>query len=118
MSLRKILSRARRVKAVNYPVRKMIKGFGKISNFLYLRINARWPVSGIVNCKFEDIKFKAYNRCDDGQVNYYYYDNPFHEFRVIKLMCVLAKRSKIILDIGANTGIHSVIVSKKIPEQK
>lgn len=118
MSVRKILSRLRKVKAINYPIRKIIKAYGKTSNFLYPRLNARWPVSGIVNCKYEDIVFKAYNRCDDGQVNYYYYDNPFHEFPVINLMCAFAKRSKVILDIGANTGIHSVIVSKKNPETK
>jgi FkbM family methyltransferase len=118
MTFRKILNRIRRVKAINYPVRNIIKGFGKFSNSLYPRLNGRWPVSGVVNCKYEDIKFKAYNRCDDSQVNYYYYGNPYHEFPIIKLMCAFARRSKTILDIGANTGIHSVIVSKMNPDTK
>src|SRR5258706_2761138 len=98
MTFKKLLNRIRKVTVINYPIREMIKGFGKFSGNLYPRVNARWPVSGIVNCKFEDITFKAYNRCDDGQVNYYYYNNPYHEFPVIKLMCAFAKRSKVILD--------------------
>ena len=75
-------------------------------------------MSGIINCRYEGLKFKLYNRCDDNQVNYYYYNLPFHETKIIKLMNAFAKRTKVIIDIGANTGIHSVIVSKMNPGTK
>ena len=72
----------------------------------------------MIKCRFEKLNFKLYNECDDHQVDFYFYNKPFHESKVLTVMSAFAGRSKTILDIGANTGIHSVIVSKLNPNTK
>lgn len=114
MSFSRMLISVRKVKFINYPIRKIIKSLSKLSG----RLKERWPVSGVINCQYENVRFKIYSRCDDHPANYFYYNKPFHEFKVIKLMAAFAKRSKIILDVGANTGLHSVIVSIMNPGTK
>ncbi len=114
MLLRKLLKGLRKIRFINYPVRNLIKSI----NGLTVRLRERWPVAGVINCRFGNLKFKLYNECDDHQVDFYYYNKPFHESKVLNLMNAFARRSKVILDIGANTGIHSVIISKMNPGTK
>jgi FkbM family methyltransferase len=99
---------------VNFIIRKMIRSMQRLS----FKLSERWPVSGTIKGNYEEVQFKMYNRCDDGQPNYYFYGRHFHEFKVIGLMCAFGKRSRQMLDIGANTGIHSIILSKKCPTLK
>lgn len=71
---------------------------------------------GEINCNFESIDFKMFNACDDGLVGYFYYKNAeYHEFQDVKLFLSLAKHSDTILDIGANTGLYSILSSKVNP---
>jgi len=114
MSVRNLLRSLRRMRVVNYPIRNMLRSTSK----LLRRMSAHWPVAGIIRCQYNGLNFKLYNECDDHQVDFYYYDWPFHEAKIINLMNSFARRSKVILDIGANTGIHSVIVSRMNPGTK
>jgi FkbM family methyltransferase len=52
------------------------------------------------------------NNCDDGLVQYFYYGNKYHEDADLKLFMTLSKKSNCIFDIGANTGLFSILSSK------
>lgn len=68
-------------------------------------------MSGVVTCNFQDINFKYYSKCDDGHVEYFYYGLNYMEKNDLSLFLSLAKHSTTILDIGANTGLFSVLSS-------
>ncbi|NOT51431.1 MAG: FkbM family methyltransferase [Chitinophagaceae bacterium] len=112
--IRKLLARIRKIVPVNYIVRNVIRSMQRSS----FALRKRWPVSGTIKGHYDGIDFKIYNRCDDTQAYYYYYGMHYHEFKILGLMCAFSKRSKQIMDIGANTGLHSIIVSKKCPDIK
>lgn len=110
-----ILKIIRRNKFVNKIVRNLIKfSFRKSSKVRTFLIN-RWPTSGITECNFEEYQFKFFNQCDDGLVNHFYYGIPFHESNDLKLFLILSKKSNTILDIGANTGLFSILAHKANP---
>lgn len=109
--LKKLLSKIRRVSIINYPVRILIRsGYN-----LFAKLRYRWPVSGTVSVKVNDVDIKLYNKCDDGFVHFFYYEFNYHEKNVLLLTDAFAKKTKHILDIGANTGIDSIIIAKKNP---
>ncbi len=55
-----------------------------------------------------------YSNCDDGLVDFLYFKpNEYEELGELKLFQALARESSCILDIGANTGLYS-LVSKKV----
>jgi FkbM family methyltransferase len=94
---------------VNAFFRKLFKGSNRqLSNGLGFMI-ARWPTSGIVDCSFAGQDLKLYNECDDGLVDELYYEMDYAEESDLKLFILLAKNSKTIIDIGANTGGFSVL---------
>lgn len=95
---------------MNLLIRVLIKKANKLNLF--------WPVSGVIDCRFSNLSFKLYSKCDDHQVDYFYYDVAFHEHKVLKIIIAFAKSSKCILDIGANTGLHSIIAAKANPRAK
>lgn len=112
--IRKLLKTARRAALINVPVRTFIKA----GSYLFDRLRQRWPVSGTMSVKYEDVNFKVYNKCDDGFVNFFYYETGYHESNVLTITDAFAKKSDLILDIGANTGIDSIIIAKKNPALK
>ncbi len=58
----------------------------------------------------DDLKFNFYSECDDSIADVFYYkaDSEW-EIPELKLWRSIAKQSQYIFDIGANTGIYSVI---------
>jgi FkbM family methyltransferase len=111
-----MLREIRKNHALNSFIRKILKSVklkgDKLSNYL---IN-RWPTSGVIDCKFNDIHFKMYNECDDGLVNVFYYQMDYHEQHDLKLFTGLSKHAKTIIDIGANTGLYSVLSAIENPK--
>ena len=82
-------------------------------NFRKRFIN-RIRYSGVAQLSLDKLEFKMYSKCDDGIVDALYFKNDLYtEITEIKLFKELAKQSEVILDIGANTGLYSII-SRKI----
>ena len=93
----------------------MLKKLRVFNNF-FESIVKRWPTSGVVNCEFENLSFKLYNRCDDGLVNFFYYNLKYHELADLKLFVYLYKFSSSIIDFGANIGFFSILSAKVNPQ--
>jgi FkbM family methyltransferase len=98
---------------INKPVRSLLKGLviqmpGNLTNYFA----QKWRIAGQVEIELDNVKFNFFSNCDDGIVDpLYYYPNNYSEINELKLFAKLAVRSKFILDIGANTGIYSVLSS-------
>jgi methyltransferase, FkbM family len=114
-----MLKQLRKNQAVNKLVRNLIQNFGNRSETFYKKLSNKWRTSGEINCNFESLEFKMYNECDDGLVGYFFYNNlEFPENQDLKLFRSLAKSSNVIIDIGANTGLFSILSSKANPGSK
>jgi FkbM family methyltransferase len=59
-----------------------------------------------------------YNECDDGFVQYFYYNLKYHEEHDLRLFIELVKHSRTVIDIGANTGVFSILAGKAGSEAK
>jgi FkbM family methyltransferase len=107
-----ILRTIKKNRFINSIVRKVLKKSSKASDTLHSFFIKRWMLAGVVDCQFKEITFKYYNECDDGLPSYFYYDVPYHEKADLSLFMELAKKSKTIVDIGANTGLYSIMASR------
>ncbi len=106
----------------NIVLNKMVRSVLKSSSSFFLHAHRflinRWPTSGVIPCRFGPYRFKLYNRCDDGLVQYLYYDLPYHEKADLTLFLTLSRKSQTIVDIGANTGLFSVLASLSNPQAR
>lgn len=101
-----MLRQLRKNKTLNALVRSSIRRFGKGTQQFYKAVNSRWTTSGIIPCSFESYDFIMYNECDDGLVNYFYYDNFFkgaenllkNQSPVILFECFLNEERKYFFD--------------------
>src|SRR5690349_11430049 len=75
----------------------------------------RWPVSGVTTLKFGDLPFKMYSRGDDHIVNSFYYKRNYQEHKDLDFFLHLVKRATVVLDIGANTGLYSILSARTNP---
>lgn len=106
----------RRNKIVNGVFRKILKKSSALSVQIHSFLIHRWPPSGNLDCNFGPYQFKYFNQCDDGLALYFYYGLPYPEKADLNLFLELSKKSKCIVDIGANTGLFSVLASKVNPK--
>jgi FkbM family methyltransferase len=105
------LRKVRRVQLINLPVRVCIRaGFRAFSE-----LRLRWPVSGPVEITYEGLRFKLLSHADDGFAQRLYYGIAYQGSHVLAITDAFARWSRAILDIGANTGIHAIIVAKRNP---
>ena len=110
-----IFQKIRKNSTVNLLVRSIIKFIQlKQNKFSHYLIN-KWPTSGVLNCQFEQFNFKYFNECDDGIIHFFYYNLPYNERADLHLFLKLAESSTTIIDIGANTGLYSVLANKANP---
>jgi FkbM family methyltransferase len=113
-----ILRAIKKNKSVNSIIRKTLKKSSKLSGKLHSFLINRWMLAGVVDCEFDGVTFKYYNECDDGLPSYFYYEVPYREKADLRLFMELSKKSATIVDIGANTGLFSVLASRVNPKVK
>ncbi len=67
-------------------------------------------VDGTVNLCIEGLHFKMFSHGDDGIVDALYFSpENYGEYEEVNLFGSLAKKSKVIFDVGANTGLYSIV---------
>lgn len=99
----------RNIPALNKPIRTMLRTFKVFTHSFFDKLISRWRVSGIIDFDFDNIgKFQMLSNCDDVIVDSLYY-NEYNEILELEIFATLCGRSRTILDIGANTGIYSVV---------
>lgn len=116
--MKKLLKKIRSIEMLNQMVRLAIKHSTRGVTKLFDELQKWWPATGLVECEFKGIKFKMYNKSDDGLLYYFYYQVEYNEKADLSLFIELAKSSSCILDIGANTGLFSVLSSISNPDSE
>lgn len=94
------------------PVNKFFRNFLKKTERISDSAIARWPVYGTVRLTFDSISFLMHSRGDDTIVQLLYYNKFYHEKKDLHLFLELAKKAETIFDIGANTGVYTILSNK------
>ncbi len=103
-----ILRRIRASRHINRLGRNLIL----LSKSFIEKISLRWRVHGIITLKIGGSSVKYYSEADDPNADSLFYDYN-DEASELELFAHLAKRSAVIFDIGANTGLFSVLSGVK-----
>ncbi len=110
--IKKLLIRLRQ----NYPINFVIRNSLFFISRFFPKLNSRfirlWPVKGNISIKFSEINFLINSDCDDGVADGLFYNQSHVEKNEIYIFSQLAKHSNVILDVGAHTGIYSIIAAK------
>lgn len=77
----------------------------------------RWRLSGIIELEVNDVLLKMVSKCDDHIVDEIYYQKENEKFE-LALFATYASNARVIFDIGANTGIYSLLAAKANPGSK
>src|SRR5882672_4782074 len=109
--MRRLLRKIREIEFINKLIRFTLKFAALHFQGLFRELQKRWPTYGVTDCEFKGVKFKMYNQCDDGLVYYFYYQVTYEEEADLSLFAELSKSSTLAIDIGANTGLFSIVSS-------
>lgn len=104
-----VLKRVRRQEAVNRAGRRVIAAGVQAGRGLE-RLAFRWRAAGPVTVEIEGRRFRMIGRCDDLCLDALWVGYPWARGE-LRLMALLAPRARTILDIGANTGVFTLLVA-------
>lgn len=78
------------------------------------KLASAYRIYGTVSLKIFDVRFRIYSKADDNIANELFYSLGYEmgEFRLLK---ELTKQSRLLLDVGANTGIFSIYAASANP---
>jgi FkbM family methyltransferase len=103
-----ILKLIRRNSLLNGFIRNALVNLGRSVRF----IQSHWRVSGVVNVNMAKVAFKYYSHADDSIADILFYKDRYAEDADIKVFLNLVVSAKTVFDIGANTGLYTVIGGK------
>ena len=102
---------------VNHAFRFSIYLWTLLDNIFRRFILNRMQVSGTVKLQVDELKFKMYSNWDDQIVRLLYFEGlEYAEWGEVRLFKELSKQSKTVLDVGANTGLYSLISKLSNPD--
>jgi FkbM family methyltransferase len=107
-----LLKKLRSNETINFRIRRGIQLLNRFSELLA----SRWRVAGTAVLSINDLLFKMYAKCDDGIVDALYYNRSYIETYDLVVFSKLTKAKSTILDIGANTGVYSLLSASKSSE--
>lgn len=114
----KILKKIRRNRTINIIVRWVIKSTLFRLQMIVDIISKHWRLSGIIKFHIKSAgDFIMYTECDDLIVDSLFY-NSYDEMKELELFSTLCKKANVIIDVGANTGLYSLIASSSNPLAK
>lgn len=104
---------------VSAMLRPMYRLWTAINNTLHRYLFNNIRVSGTVDLEVDDTHIQMYAHADDGIVDALYFTgDSYGEYEEVVLFGELAKRAEVILDIGANTGLYSIISQRSNPKAR
>lgn len=95
---------------VNILIRNILRFLGGLSLFTREQLLPRWSISGTLQLRFRDHLFKYFSNCDDVIADRIYYGIGF-ERQELELFLTIARQSQVIIDVGANTGIYTILAA-------
>lgn len=100
---------------INKPVRVLLKSLARRTHSKPVNDFVKgWRIAGEVEIELNGTKFNFFSDCDDNIVDLlYYHPDKYSDVNELNLFADLAARSKFVLDIGANTGVYSVLSAIK-----
>lgn len=102
-----MLKSLRKKPLINRLGRNVLQWIGNMQRFL----EKRWRLSGVVQISHNGNHFRMYSECDDGILEPLFYGNDYIETNDLNAFSKLIHHGDIILDIGANTGLYSIVSS-------
>lgn len=103
--VRNILKYLRSISLLN----GLIRGMLRIIPGIVYHLESHWRIFGQVTVDFEGQPLTFYTAGDDDIVDTLYYQKNYAEQNEIHLFYHLAQRAKTIIDVGANTGVYTLI---------
>jgi FkbM family methyltransferase len=107
-----MLRQIRDIALLNRFFRNLIRSLLQLLN----RLTFKWRTSGVVDFTFRGKHIVFFTQSDDGIADALFYERDYIEYSELTLFSYLAERSKTIADIGANTGLYSIISAKSNPQ--
>jgi len=107
MTPRDVAVRARASPIVNAVVRRALRATLRLSECLDL-LARRWRVSGITTVGTQGASFRMLGHGDDPLLDELYYRRDW-ESAETRLFAALVAKAEVVLDLGANTGIYSLL---------
>ncbi|MDB5269240.1 MAG: methyltransferase FkbM [Hymenobacter sp.] len=103
--MRPFLKYLRSISPLNTFIRSTLRSIPGIIH----RLESHWRIFGQVTINFEGQPLTFYTAGDDDIVDTLYYQKNYLESNEIHLFSHFAKRAKIIIDVGANTGVYTLV---------
>ena len=105
--------------AINPVFRGLYNFLSVLDRVFRVKLLGRLRVSGTVHLKFQSHEFEMFSAWDDHIVDLLYFKGrEYSELAELGIFSALARGSKVILDVGANTGLYSIVSAKANPDAK
>ncbi len=109
-SLKNTARTVRSIPLLNKGVRQSLKAASRLLPInVRAKLTARWRIHGIFHVNFCGLDMVYYADGDDNIAEALYYGYENLELDELQHFAEFSKRSKVIFDVGANTGIYSVV---------
>ena len=100
-------------------INRAIRNYFRFIHSTYSQWERHWRISGKAKFLFQTIEIKMHGKCDDSILDSLYYGANYSESPELRLFHLLANGGKkTVFDLGANTGIYSLIRGKGFPEDQ
>ena len=93
-------------------INRIVRNILAKSHKFFSLAKQRWRVAGIIPINFHGVTFRMYSQCDDGILEPLYYGFQYSEQSDLLVFTSFIDQKSVILDIGANTGIYSILSAK------
>lgn len=75
-------------------------------------LQARWRISGTFWLHIGDVRFKFFAQVDDNLADTLFYKRNYVEESDLQFFLELSRMSRVVVDVGANTGIYTIVSAK------
>ena len=111
-----MLQSIRKNRTINALVRALVRNSQAHVERIYRALNRRWKVAGELDLEFHGVRFRMLADCDDNLADLFYYRQSYEEENDLRMFVDLAAGSRAVLDVGANTGLYTLLAARANPQ--
>lgn len=111
--MKSLLKRLRAIEPLNRLVGALLRwllAFGRRVE----AVSVDWRLAGVRELEFHGARFKMLGRSDDRFLDTIYYGGAWEDAET-KVFALLAEQSRVVLDVGANTGTYALMTASLSP---